>query len=230
MAVLRPFACPEAEGRGSGTGDDTAALAATAGDVFAVGFDLSATHVAEAIRRWRGAGVTFAVADGHALPVAEATLDACRVERTLQHVEDPALVIAEIARSLRPGGRLAVSEPDWETCVVAGGDAALGRTVISNWIPGRNRQPDVGRRLPGLFADGGFVDVRVFGASATYDTFANANYYFPLARAARQAVEDGIVAGDDAEQWVADLQQASERGQFLFAVTIFTAIGVRGTY
>jgi SAM-dependent methyltransferase len=50
-------------------------------------------------------------ADGARLPFADATFDNVVCLEVLEHVPDPAIVIAEIARVLRPGGQAWLSMP-----------------------------------------------------------------------------------------------------------------------
>jgi SAM-dependent methyltransferase len=55
------------------------------------------------------------IADLAALPLAPASFDACVNIVTLEHVREPAAVLAELARCLRPGGRLLLIVPmEWE--------------------------------------------------------------------------------------------------------------------
>ncbi len=55
------------------------------------------------------------VGDLTQLPFREASFDACVNIVTLEHVVDPAAVLCEIARALRPGGRLLLIAPhEWE--------------------------------------------------------------------------------------------------------------------
>jgi SAM-dependent methyltransferase len=55
------------------------------------------------------------VADLESLPLASGCCDACINIVTLEHVREPAAVMAELARVLRPGGRLLLVVPhEWE--------------------------------------------------------------------------------------------------------------------
>jgi SAM-dependent methyltransferase len=55
------------------------------------------------------------IADLQAIPLATASCDACLNVVTLEHVREPRQVISELARVLRPGGRLLLIVPhEWE--------------------------------------------------------------------------------------------------------------------
>jgi SAM-dependent methyltransferase len=55
--------------------------------------------------------IELAVADGQRLPFADASFDRIICTETLEHVADAQLALRELARVLRPDGRLAVSVP-----------------------------------------------------------------------------------------------------------------------
>ena len=55
---------------------------------------------------------SFQRADVHALPFADATFDVVTCQTLLIHVKDPAAVVKEMVRVLRPGGRLLIAEPN----------------------------------------------------------------------------------------------------------------------
>jgi SAM-dependent methyltransferase len=62
-----------------------------------------------------GARAVDHVGPAHELPVPDATYDAVLCTQVLEHVPNPAAVVAELARVLRPGGRLYVTVPlAWE--------------------------------------------------------------------------------------------------------------------
>ena len=74
-----------------------------------VGVDLGIGDTA-----WNYSGLD-AVADLEALPFRTAAFDAVLNVVTLEHVREPARVLAEIARTLKPGGRLLLIIPhEWE--------------------------------------------------------------------------------------------------------------------
>lgn len=82
----------------------TLALLGAAGHL-AVGVDVEPRAVAAARRR-----APAVVADAHALPLPSATYDAALCECALSTFAQPARALAEVARVLRPGGRLALTD------------------------------------------------------------------------------------------------------------------------
>ncbi|WP_261570423.1 class I SAM-dependent methyltransferase [Frankia gtarii] len=88
---------------GVGTGLISRAFAERGRSV--VGVDLSARMLAHARGRLPGRIVR---ADAAALPLRTGSVDACLAVHVLHLVGDPARVLAEVARVLRPGGLLAV--------------------------------------------------------------------------------------------------------------------------
>jgi arsenite methyltransferase len=97
---------------GSGPGNVTASLARAAGpDGLALGIDISVPMLERAVRNEAGPRVGFIRADAQRLPLRDNTIDAVVSTAVLQLVPDPAAALAEMARVLRPGARLAVMVP-----------------------------------------------------------------------------------------------------------------------
>lgn len=205
---------------GCGTGDEVRLIAERVGATGrAVGVDRSDDLLASARARTpAGVAAEFVAGDAHALPFDDGEFAAARVERALQHVSDPAGVIAQMARVVRGGGRVVASEPDWDTLVISSPDRQTTRVVLDE-LRASARNPAVGRALPGFFADAG-IEVNTVDAVAVVVRDAKA------ARAS--FLLDGAVervGTDIARRWLEDLGEQSAREAFCAALTIFRIVG-----
>jgi arsenite methyltransferase len=109
---------------GCGPASITASLArATGPSGLVLGVDLSEAMLARAVRAETGPQTGFLHADAQRLPLRDATVDAVVSMAVLQLIPDPVAALAEMARVLRPGGRLAVLVP------TAGRAARLWRRI-----------------------------------------------------------------------------------------------------
>ena len=109
IAALSAFADPAwtVGDLGCGTGQASAALAPFVAQVIAV--DGSAAMLQAAKRRLNGFdNIDLRRGDLEALPIDDARLDAATLMLVLHHLPEPERVLAEVARVLKPGGRLLV--------------------------------------------------------------------------------------------------------------------------
>lgn len=122
---------------GCGTGDDVRTLAQIVGSTGrVVGVDTSETMVSEARKRAEGLNlpVEYYVGDAQQLDFPANTFDGCRAERVLQHVAHPRQALAEMVRVARPGGRIVVLDPDFETLIIDAEDRALTRKLLNFFV------------------------------------------------------------------------------------------------
>lgn len=147
-----------------------------------VGVDQSPEMLAEGRRRVAAAGVAESVelreARAEELPFADGSFDGLTFTYLLRYVEDPGATMRELARVVRPGGRIAMLEffsprsplprIGWELYVRAGLPAA-GRLISPGWADvGRFLGPSVREfwvrtpphRLRELWHEAGIEDVR----------------------------------------------------------------------
>lgn len=109
---------------GCGPGSITASLARAVGaDGLALGVDVSEPMLARAVRVQAGSQAGFLRADAQRLPLRDNTVDAITSIAVLQLVPDPVAALGEMARVLKPGGRIALMVP------TAGSAARLWRLL-----------------------------------------------------------------------------------------------------
>lgn len=212
---------------GCGLGDDAAALArlVTPGGAI-VGVDGSRAMIEAARERHSEVeGLTFQVADAAALPFEDESFDACRIDRVLQHIADPALVVREMARVLHPGGILVAYDNDWETLTVDAADRVLTRTVLNVWC---DRFPSgwIGRRLVPLFLQADLQDVVAAPKTLVLRDLAVADRLYCFFATVGRLAEAGVVGREAATRWSEGLRVADRERRFFSSYTGFL---VRGT-
>ena len=77
--------------------------------------------------------IEFIVADGRILPYKVSTFDRCRIDRTLQHIENPQKVVSEAYRVLKNSGILVVYDNDWSSFSLSLKDKRLSRIIENYW-------------------------------------------------------------------------------------------------
>lgn len=98
----------------AGTADVALAVAERHGDASVVGVDFSSAMLAIGLRKVRASGTAGRIrlvrGDAAMIPLASASCDAATIAFGIRNVARPEQALAELARVLRPGGRLAILE------------------------------------------------------------------------------------------------------------------------
>jgi SAM-dependent methyltransferase len=146
---------------GCGAGKDLAALAGLLPKKSrVVGLDASEALLATAAERTAPCRDRCDLVRGDLLrlPFATGTFGACRIDRVLQHIHNPAHVVEELVRVLAPGGTLVAFDNDWDTLSINLGDEDQSARITRSWsdsfASGR-----VGKDLAGIFRDAGLARV-----------------------------------------------------------------------
>lgn len=190
-----------------------------------VGVDHSASFIEAARRHAQAEGVedriAFRVGDAHRLDFPAATFDAVIAHTVISHVTDPAAVLREMARVVRPGGMVAVFDGDYASLTYAFPDAELGRRVDAALVGATFNNPLVMRELPRLFRELGLelVDawgdaVAEIGRGSYFRTFAET--YVPA------VIEAGLLPAETMEGWLAAQHRAIEQGTFFASCNYYT--------
>ena len=170
--------------------------------------------------------MSFEVADAAHLPFDDASFDACRVDRVLQHIADPAPAVSEMVRVIRPGGVLVAYDYDWETLTVDVADRELTRTVLNAWC---DRFPSgwIGRRLVPLFLQAGLRDVVAYPKTFVLRELGVADRLYCFFSTAERLVEARVISRSDADRWSDALRTADAEGRFFTSYTRFLVSGIR---
>lgn len=164
--------------------------------------------------------VTVHLGDIHDLPLAERSVDRARTDRVLQHVADPVRALREAHRVLRPGGRLVMGEPDWDTLAIDHPDADLSRAYTRFVTDKVIRNARIGRQLPRLAAEAGFTVPTVIPVTPAFRDVRAADKILGLARTTQRAVAAGYFTEEAARRWLDHLAE----GPFLAAVTFYIVV------
>lgn len=211
---------------GCGVGEEARELSRLVGpDGEVTAVDLSAAFIAEAEERDEGSGVRYAVGDIAKLDFPNDGFDGVRSERVLQHVADPDAVIAELARVVRPGGRVCLIDTDWESFLTDGmpEDLVAEMTALSRKL-GLLRPS--GRLLRGRLVRAGLRDITVEPVTIALTDRAAAETIHPSFKPVVIRGMD-VVPEELADLWFAAFDAALQRGDFLAVLTIWVVTGVK---
>lgn len=215
---------------GCGTGLDLLAMATDVGATGRVtGIDVSARAVAAARRRVSGVStVTATVADVQDLPYEDGSFDACRADRTLQHVPDAERALAEIRRVLSPGGLLVVLELrtnlQWDANLASD---PVGQTVHEAFSTTDERRTWLGYMLPLLLARSGFADLRLDATPRRTGDFHVADVALRLTDHVQQATQDGLIDAGAGAEWLHRVREAAGDGRLTLTFEALTFVGRR---
>jgi SAM-dependent methyltransferase len=210
---------------GAGTGASAARLR-DEHDVRVTTVDSAYTMAATAATR----GLTGClVADAHQLPFAGRSFDGAWADRTVQHVADPHAAIRELVRVVRPGGRVVLADPDYDTQVLDIADQRLARRVLRFRADALLRNGTLAHQHAGMLAVHGLADITVEPRTLVVRDATAVDNVLGLRSWAATAAERGALDPADAEAFVDQFDEAVTARRFTYAVTFFlTAATVPG--
>jgi len=206
---------------GCGFGLETLRLAAMgAPRGVTAGVDKSAEFIGEARRRANAAGLTidFRAGDATALPFADASFNSVRAERLLIYLDDPAQAVREMKRVVRPGGGIALIEPDFSTTTLNLPNRAMVRralaheadsAVVMSWLPGP---------LLGILSDLGFADIRLATRVLVFPQELGALYFSAVGQ---HAADAAAITPDELREWLAGVDALQRQGRLFGTVGYF---------
>jgi arsenite methyltransferase len=171
--------------------------------------------------------LSFVKADATALPFADATFDAATSIQVYEYVTDLPSALTELHRVLRPGGRALILDTDWDSIVWHATDADRMRQLLAAWMK-RFADPHLPRSLASQLRAAGFQvnqpEVLVLlNPEYRPDTYSVANGEIM----ADFAVARGGLTREEANAWMADLDQLGRDGRYFFSLNRYLFLATR---
>lgn len=229
LALLAPQQAERALDIGCGPGMTTQALAQAVGsNGSVVGVDIAEPMLAIARQRCGASPqATFALADVTALPYPDASFDIALATQVYEYVEDIDMALAELARVVRPGGRVLLVDTDWESAVWASSDNARMRRVLDTWnehIP----HPQLPRELKRRLEQAGFNSVQVEIVPILNLAYDPQTYSIGMMDVIGSFASgrNGLTA-QDISAWKADARAMGERDAYFFSLNRYVFVAQR---
>jgi SAM-dependent methyltransferase len=219
---------------GCGLGDAARALAddlGATGEV--IGLDASTAMLDAARMSWDAAcPARFAVGDAQALDVPSGSFDVARSERVLQWLPDPQAAVTELARVLRPGGRLSLIDTDWGSLRLDIGADDLADAVRRTMGVERARPSRIGRRLSDLARAAGFRDIVSTQATQVWanwdpDSSSAPDGCFSMRELAQDVVDAGELDANELDRFITTAHDAARQGRFTMSLTMHAVAAAR---
>jgi 2-polyprenyl-3-methyl-5-hydroxy-6-metoxy-1,4-benzoquinol methylase len=193
-----------------------------------IALDISTAMIEEAKRSQQNQylPVEYILGNAEALTFSDNYFDGCRADRVFQHIEKTDMALSEMIRVVKPGSKIVISEPDWQTLIV---DSAfkIETNIILSAIPNMMRNPYIGRQLLGMFKRAGLVNISIATTTLILTDFSMASHIYQLEAGVRLAENSGVLSEKLGTKWLNEQRSKSRTRQFFASLSGFAVCGTK---
>ena len=230
-AIVAPRSGERGLDIGAGFGLLTCELARDVGPAGRViGIDAVPDMIAACEERARHDALTgrteFRQADALALPFPPGSFDFVTAVQVYEYLPDVERGLAEAHRVLKPQGRFAVLDTDWESCVWHATDRDRTARVLKAWEQ-RFAHAHLPARMPTLLRGAGFA-LKSVTMIPVVNVELSEHTYSPgmIDVVARFAANRGV-SEQEAAEWAEDVRAQAKRGEYFFSLSRFLFLAER---
>jgi arsenite methyltransferase len=223
LETIAPRSGEKALDIGCGPGFVTEELARAVGPTGAVqAMDNSESSVMMTQRRCaESANVQVQLAEATQLPYADGQFDLAVSTQVYEFIPDVQLALAELHRVLRPGGRAAIIDTDWQTILWHTTHPDRMARILKVWDE-HLAHPVLPRTLGPLLHKAGFSVLQCKVIPYLDVTYKPENYSFHMTKTIRGFVRgrQGITR-EEADAWAGEFQELANAGAYFFCLNRF---------
>lgn len=212
---------------GCGTGEDAEYIAELVsrynGNVVAI--DNSPLMLNIAKNRSKEKNIIYDISNVYELPYTNEYFNGIHADRLLVSSKNPKMIINEMVRVLKPGGKIAVTDVDAKSIVISPYNKTT--QIFIDQALDDFRNATIGRDLLGMFKRNGLEDLKVEVEISTIRSLDTFEKIFMVNDVLSKAINSGKLTKDESTKWYDCLKQADSDGKFLYAIMFFTAVGCK---
>lgn len=166
--------------------------------------------------------IAYRITDAHALDFEEASFDIVLADTLLSHVDDPARVLAEIARVLKAGGLIVIFDGDYTSLSFEyPPDPVLGKRMDEALRQAAYANPNIMRQLPRMIQEYNIELAKIVPHALVEVGTASDRLSF-IKTHVRRTPQTGLVTEKQIETWLAWQIQAMQKGHFFGVCNYYT--------